>query len=511
MFARIFTVALHGIEARQVDVQVSISAGLPSFTIVGLADKAVAESRERVRAALGAIGLGLPPKRITVNLSPADLPKEGSHYDLPIALGLMVASGAVPGDLLDQYCVAGELALDGSLSPIVGALPAAIGANALGKGLICPSASGAEAVWAGQDVDVLAPRDILSLVNHLKGEQMLARPEPARSIAAGSSKLDLSEVYGQETAKRALEIAAAGGHNMLMIGPPGAGKSMLAQRLPTILPPMSSEEMLEVAMIQSMAGLLSEAGLTQERPFRAPHHSATAAALVGGGTRPRPGEVALAHRGVLFLDELPEFAPRVLDSLRQPLEAGEISIARANHRISYPSRIQLIAAMNPCRCGRAFEAGRSCRRGQNCVSQYMGRISGPLLDRIDLQIEMSSVSALDLTLPQTPESSAVVRDRVIAARERQLRRYADLGLQKAWTNSECPASKLCEVAAPDEAGYTLLRQATQRLGLTARGYHRTLRLARTIADLDQSNQVTHIHVLEALTYRGETLGASLAA
>ncbi len=511
MFARISTVALHGIEARQVDVQVSLSAGLPSFTIVGLADKAVAESRERVRAALSAIGLGLPPKRITVNLSPADLPKEGNHYDLPIALGLMVASGAIPGDLLENYCLAGELALDGSLSPIVGALPAAIGANALGKGLICPAASGSEAVWAGQNVDVLAPRDILSLVNHLKGEQMLARPEPARSVASRMAMLDLSDVCGQETAKRALEIAAAGGHNMLMVGPPGAGKSMLAERLPTILPPMTSEEMLEVAMIQSMAGLLSESGLSRERPFRAPHHSATMAALVGGGTRPQPGEVALAHRGVLFLDELPEFSPRVLDSLRQPLETGEISIARANHRISYPSRIQLIGAMNPCRCGRAFEAGRSCRRGQNCMSQYMSRISGPLLDRIDLQIEMPAVSALDLTRPQTPETSASVRDRVVAARERQRSRFQQLGLRDTWTNAECPASKLPEIAAPDQKGAAVLQEATQRLGLTARGYHRTLRLARTIADLDQSGTVTHIHIAEALSYRGEMMTARMAA
>lgn len=511
MFARISTVSLHGIEARQVDVQVSLSAGLPSFTIVGLADKAVVESRERVRAALSAIGLGLPPKRITVNLAPADLPKEGSHYDLPIALGVMVASGAIPGDLLEEYCVAGELALDGGLSPIVGALPAAIGANALGKGLICPSSAGPEAVWAGEEVAVLAPRDILSLVNHLKGEQMLARPEPARALTSDGSGLDLSDVQGQETAKRALEIAAAGGHNMLMIGPPGAGKSMLAQRLPTILPPMSSEEMLEVAMIQSMAGLLSHSGMSRCRPFRAPHHSATMAALVGGGSRPQPGEVALAHRGVLFLDELPEFSPRVLDSLRQPLETGEISIARANHRISYPSRIQLVAAMNPCRCGRAFEPGMTCRRGRNCVSDYLGRISGPLLDRIDLQIEMPAVSALDLTQPQMRESSATVRERVSAARARQRERYAALGLAAVQINAHCPAAKLPGVAQLDAKGQTLLHEATQRLGLTARGYHRCLRLARTIADLDQSEDVTHIHLAEALAYRGEVMRPSIAA
>ncbi len=511
MFARISTVSLHGIEARQVEVQVSLSAGLPAFTIVGLADKAVVESRERVRAALSAIGLGLPPKRITVNLSPADLPKEGSHYDLAIALGVMVASGAITGDLLDGYCVAGELALDGSLSPILGALPAAIGANALGKGLICPASSGSEAAWAGENVDILAPRDLLSLVNHLKGEQVLTRPEPAHAFGESASELDLRDVHGQETAKRALEIAAAGGHNMLMIGPPGAGKSMLAQRLPTILPAMSSAEMLEVAMIQSMAGELSQSGMTCSRPFRAPHHSATMAALVGGGSRPQPGEVALAHRGVLFLDELPEFSPRTLDSLRQPLETGEISIARANHRVSYPARIQLVAAMNPCRCGRAFQSGVSCRRGRNCVDDYMSRISGPLLDRIDLQIDMPAVSAMDLTQPQTHESSATVAERVAAARAVQQRRYAALGLDGICVNAHCPSSQLVEIAAPDRRGQALLQDAMQRLGLTARGYHRTLRLARTLADLDQSEPVTHIHLTEALAYRGETLRESMAS
>ncbi len=511
MFARISTVSLHGIDARPVDVQVSLAAGLPSFTIVGLADKAVVESRERVRSALSAIGLALPPKRITVNLSPADLPKEGSHYDLAIALGLMVASGAIPGDLLEDFCVAGELALDGSLSPIAGALPAAIGASAQGKGLICPEHCGPEAVWAGDDVEILAPRDLLSLVNHLKGLQMLSRPEPAKSESGPVSEVDLSDVRGQETAKRALEIAAAGGHNMLMIGPPGAGKSMLAQRLPTILPPLSTREMLEVAMIQSMAGVLGQSGMSRTRPFRAPHHSATMAALVGGGSRPQPGEAALSHLGVLFLDELPEFSPRVLDSLRQPLETGEISIARANHRISYPSRFQFIAAMNPCRCGRAFEAGFSCRRGRNCAGDYLGKISGPLLDRIDLQVEMPPVAAHDLAGAYKPETSETVRHRVAGARARQEARYAALSIENARTNADCPASKLDEVARLSASAQTLLSEAMQRMGMTARGYHRTLRLARTIADLDHADQVTHIHATEALAYRGDQAHASIAA
>ncbi len=347
MYAQVSTVAFEGIEAKPVDVQVQITPGLPAFTIVGLPDKAVGESRERVRGALAAIGLALPPKRITVNLAPADLPKEGSHYDLPIALGLMAACGAVAPDALAGYCVLGELSLDGSIASVAGVLPAAIGANAQSKGLICPQACGSEAAWASEEMSLLAPPNLLALINHFKGLQTLPRPVPAVQDMAQALP-DMSDIKGQESAKRALEIAAAGGHNFLMIGPPGAGKSMLAQRLPSILPPLAPEELLEVSMVHSMAGALSNGQLGRARPFRAPHHSASMAALVGGGTRPKPGEVALAHLGVLFLDELPEFTPQVLDALRQPIESGETVIARANHRITYPSRIQLIAAMNPC-------------------------------------------------------------------------------------------------------------------------------------------------------------------
>jgi magnesium chelatase family protein len=338
------------------------------------------------------------PKRITVNLAPADQPKEGSHYDLPIALGLMAATGAVAHDAIEGYCVLGELALNGSIAAIATALPADIGANALGKGLICPRDSGAEAAWAAADMTILAPSNLLQLVNHFKRLQTLKRPMPTPD--PGDAVMpDLRDIKGQETAKRALEVAAAGGHNLLMIGPPGAGKSMLAKRLPSLLPPLQPAEMLEV----SLAGDLAGGRIGRTRPFRAPHHSASMAALVGG-TRPRPGEVALAHLGVLFLDELPEFAAQVLDALRQPLEAGETVIAPANHRISYPSRIQLIAAMNPCRCGRAGEPGYACRQGRGCVERYQARISGPLLDRIDLQIEVPAVSAADLVLPAHAEA-----------------------------------------------------------------------------------------------------------
>ncbi len=329
MVTRVATVAFEGIEARAVDVQVQITPGAVAFTVVGLPDKAVAESRERVRSALIASGLALPAKRITVNLAPADLPKEGSHYDLPIALGMMCAIGALPADALSGYCVLGELALDGSLTAVAGVLPAAMAANARGLGLICPAASGPEAAWAAGDMDVLAPRSLIQLANHFKGTQVMARPVPAVAAPAGALA-DLREIKGQEGAKRALEIAAAGAHNLLMNGPPGAGKSMLAARLPSILPPLGPRELLEVSMIQSVAGTLKDGALSNRRPFRAPHHSASMAALVGVGIGARPGEVSLAHGGVLFLDELPEFNGQVLDSLRQPLETGNVMIARAS-------------------------------------------------------------------------------------------------------------------------------------------------------------------------------------
>ena len=397
MVQRVATVAFEGIEARAVDVQVQVAAGLPAFNIVGLPDKAVSEARERVRAALVASGLALPARRITVNLAPADVPKEGSHYDLPIALGLMAAIGAIPHDALNSFTVLGELGLDGSIAAVAGVLPAAIGANGRGQGLICPNACGPEAAWASPEIEIVAAQSLIQLANHFKGTQVLARPQPKiRERNAGM--LDLADIKGQESAKRALEVAATGGHNLLMIGPPGAGKSMLAARLPTILPPLSPAELLEVSMIASIAGEIDDGALTNRRPFRSPHHSASMPALVGGGLRARPGEISLAHNGVLFLDELPEFSGQVLDSLRQPLETGEVSIARANHRVTYPAFFMLVAAMNPCRCGRASDPGFSCKRGMNirCAAEYQGRLSGPLLDRIDLHIEVPAVTAADL-------------------------------------------------------------------------------------------------------------------
>ena len=504
MFGRMSTVAFVGIEARPVHVEVRITPGKHVFTIVGLPDKAVAESRERVRNALHAIGLGLPWTRLTVNLAPGDLPKEGSHFDLPIALAMMVAMGAISPDAVEGFAAIGELQLDGAIRMVPGALPAAVGANAMGKGLICPEACGAEAAWAAESMSVIAAPHLVSLVNHFRGTQTLRRPAPAIDRGDEGELLDLRDVKGQEMAKRALEVAAAGGHNLLMIGPPGSGKSMLAARLPSILPPLDASEMLEVSMVHSLAGELMGGKLRVERPFRAPHHSASMAALVGGGSRPKPGEVSLAHLGVLFLDELPEFVPQVLDSLRQPLETGETVIARANHRIAYPSRIQLIAAMNPCKCG-GGSPGHACKRGPKCAADYQGRISGPLLDRIDLQIEVPAVSAADLSLPAPSEGSAEIRARVIAARELQRGRMHGLGFKNIRTNAEANGRLLEDIAKLDAEGLALLRQASETLQLSARGYHRTLKVARTLADLDAIEQVGRIHIAEALSYRGETM------
>jgi magnesium chelatase family protein len=500
MIARVRTVAFQGIEAVPVDVQVMVAPGKVGMSIVGLPDKAVAESRERVQAALHASGLSMPARKVTVNLAPADLPKEGSHYDLPIALGLMAALGAVPADALAGYVVLGELSLDGAIAAVAGVLPAAIGANAEGKGLICPHVCGPEAAWASAEIDILAPRSLIAIANHFRGTQVLSRPEAGVRQGAGVLP-DLADIKGQESARRALEVAAAGGHNLLMAGPPGSGKSMLAQRLPSILPPLAPRELLEVSMIASVAGELAEGRLSDRRPFRAPHHSASMAALVGGGLRARPGEVSLAHNGVLFLDEFPEFSPQALDALRQPLETGECVIARANHRISYPSRIQLVAAMNPCRCGMAGEPGWRCARGERCKADYQARISGPLLDRIDLRVEVPAVSASDLVRPGQSEPSAAVAARVARARAIQAERFERLGASGVVTNAHCGAALIEKIAAPDAGGQTLLGDASEKLGLSARAYHRILKVARTLADLEGSETVGRIHLAEAISYR----------
>jgi magnesium chelatase family protein len=502
MVQRVATVAFEGLEARAVDVQVQVAPGLPAFNIVGLPDKAVSEAKERVRSALIASGLALPARRITINLAPADLPKEGSHYDLPIALGLMAAIGAIAPDALAGFTVLGELGLDGSIAAVAGVLPAAIGANSRSEGLICPAACGPEAAWASPEIEIVAAQSLIQLANHFKGTQVLSRPQPKMRELSGVA-LDLADIKGQEAAKRALEVAAAGGHNLLMVGPPGSGKSMLAARLPSILPPLSPAELLEVSMIASVAGEIEGGALTNARPFRSPHHSASMPALVGGGLRARPGEISLAHNGVLFLDELPEFTPQVLDSLRQPLETGEVAIARANHRVTYPARFMLVAAMNPCRCGRASDPGFACKRGSNvrCAADYQARLSGPLLDRIDLHIEVPAVTASDLILPPPSEGSREVAARVARARDIQARRYTELLQPGIRTNSEASGAVLEEIAKLDSSGTKLLRDAADAMRLSARGYHRVLRVARTLADLDGADNVGRIHLAEALSYR----------
>ena len=502
MVARVRTVAFHGVEVIEVETQVTIASGLPAFTVVGLPDKAVAESRERVRAALGALGLALPPRRITVNLAPADVLKEGSHFDLPIALALLAAMDVLPTEEFGFYTALGELSLDGSLTSVAGVLLAALAAASRGSGVICPAGCGGEAAWAGE-IEVIAAPSLLAIVNHFKGTQLLPPPEP-RLAAARPAGPDLQDVKGQESAKRALEIAAAGGHNLLMIGPPGSGKSMLAARLPGILPPLEPAEALELGMIQSVAGGLRSGGLSRERPFRDPHHSASLPALVGGGSHARPGEISLAHQGVLFLDELPEFSRAALEALRQPLETGRVTIARAQRHVTYPARFQLIAAMNPCRCGNL--AISACARAPRCAEDYQSRISGPLLDRIDLHIDVPAVASGDLALPLPGESTAVIAHRVAAARARQARRYASLPAERRIrTNAEADGSLLDEIATPESAGRALLLRAAERLRLSARGYHRVLRVARTLADLEGAETVGRRHVAEALSYRRLTV------
>ena len=496
MVALVATVAYLGLEARSVEVQCQIAPGMPGFRLVGLPDKAVGESRERVQSALSALGLALPPKRITVNLSPADLPKEGSHYDLPIALALLAAMGVVDLEQIADYVAVGELALDGRVLPSPGVLLAAIHASGQDKGLICPAAQGAEARWAS-GIDVIAAPDLIGLLNHLKGTHRL--PQPAQGLAEPARRMaDLRQVKGQETAKRALEIAAAGGHNLLMIGPPGAGKSLMASCLPGILPELTPAEALEVSMVASVAGTLEEGRISRARPFRSPHHSASMAALTGGGLKVRPGEVSLAHLGVLFLDELPEFQRPVLDSLRQPLETGEVTVARANAHVTFPARVQLVAAMNPCRCGHLGDPALGCSRAPRCAGDYQSKVSGPLLDRIDLHVEVDPVSAADLALPPPAEGSDQVAARVARARGVQAARLEGTGMR---CNAELNGDLLDTHAAPDEAGRKLLAQAAEAMRLSARGYTRMLRVARTIADLAGAETVGRVHVAEALSYR----------
>ena len=500
MVAKLKTFSFVGINVAPVDVQVKITPGMPSFSIVGLADKAVAESKERVRAAIASTGLSLPFTRITVNLAPADLQKEGSHFDLAIALALMVEMEVLPNHVLDNFFVLGELSLDGSITGINGIISAAIGANERGCGLICPLQNGKEAAWAG-DLDIIAAPNLISLINHLRGVQLLDRPV-AKKIIENRAYPNLSDIKGQDLAKRALEIAAAGSHNLLLVGPPGTGKSMLASRLGGILPPLELMEILEINMIHSISGKIVDGKLITNRPFREVHHSCSMPAMVGGGSKAKPGEVSLAHNGILFLDELAEFPRQVLDSLRQPLETSDVSISRVNCHVTYPANFQLIAAMNPCRCGYLGDAKRECKKAPICGEDYKNKISGPLLDRIDMIIDVPQINLFDVNQTKGEDSKAVL-SRVIKARQVQKERYEqELEMENlAKTNAKISGKileKFCELG---EIETEILKKSIEKIQVSMRGVTRILRVARTIADLDGSEKINQNHLLEAISYR----------
>ena len=496
MIARAFSVCFEGIEPKLVEIECAISPGLPAFSIIGLPDKAVSEARDRIRTALGALSIALPSRRITINLSPADMPKEGSHLDLPIALALLAALNIISHEDSEGALAIGELSLDGRLQPVTGALPAALKAAELGKDLFCPETSGAEAAWVDA-TRVFATKSLLAIIQHLTG-QAPREPAIARQITPKSSVLDMAEVRGQERAKRALEIAAAGRHHVFMVGPPGSGKSMMAARMASILPPLSAMEALETSMIQSVAGLLGSDGIQSTRPFREPHHTASMAAIVGGGKGAKPGEISLAHNGILFLDELPEFPRHVLETLRQPLETGEIMISRANAHVKYPCKFSLIAAANPCKCGFMTDPDQACGRAPNCGADYLGRISGPLMDRFDLRIEAPAVRFQDLALPADGERSQSIAKRVLTARQLQETRFRQTNIA---TNSDLKGDAMDQLCVLSEDAKTYLQAAAEKLNLTARGYHRVMRVARTIADLEQLEGVERHHVGEAISFR----------
>lgn len=501
MISRIGSVAFDGISAKNVDVQVNISKGLPSFNIVGLADKAVSESKERVRSAFSALGLGLPPQRITVNLSPADLSKEGSHFDLPIALAILGSIDIIPREEIMNFICLGEIALDGEIKSVNGVLAASILASAEEKGLIFPSTQLQELYLVKDRIELLPIKNLIELINHFKGDKIIninSRDIKA-TLINNDNFIELASIKGQETAKRAIEVTAAGSHNLLMIGPPGSGKSMLANALGGILPPLSTNEALDVSLIYSVAGELGERSLVSSRPYRAPHHSASMPSLVGGGSKVKAGEITLAHNGILFLDEMAEFNKNILDALRQPIETGYINISRVNSHVKFPAKFQLIGAMNPCRCGYFGDMDRECSKAPSCANSYQSKISGPILDRMDLIIEVPAVSIKELNTKETGSpTTEQVKERVLRAREIQLNRYSGYNIT---TNAEATSEILDQVALINNEARELLEKSVEKFKLSTRAYFRMMKVARTCADLDGSKYINPIHVGEAVSYR----------